>query len=444
MSVLKATGLHRKLFRDLNTLRSQVITIGILILGGISVLVSSWSSYQSLQTSRDTFYEKYQFADVFAEVVRAPDSLSYKISRIPGVQLVESRVITEGLVEIERQAEPALGRFISWKGFDQAINLIHLRQGRMPQKSSQPQYLIEVVVHEAFAVAHHLKMGDTLKVLLHGQQKKLLITGVGLSPEYVYALSPIAPLPDDKHFGIFWARHEDLAAITGLNDSFNSLQIKANRDASLNEIKQELDQILQPFGHIQSYDRSKQISHQFVDSEIHEQKVMATVVPSIFLAVAVFMLNIILSRLITLHRPQIATLKAIGYPAWVLTLHYFQLVTLILVLGIIPAILAGAWIGHWYAGLYADFFRFPSIDFSLSISSVLLGITAGLVPGWFGALAALSRVFLLQPAEALRPQTPPHFQKSFFDKFGWIKNLNPFSKIIIRAFLFQDYKLQIK
>lgn len=430
-------GLYRKLFRDLKTMGVQIFTIALLIVGGLSVLVSSWSSYLSLQTAKESFYEQYRFADVFAEVVRAPESLQKQISQLLGVELIETRLIEDGLVEVPNQVEPALGHFISWRGPQQSLNQIHLRQGRMPEKSSQ----MEVVVHEAFAEAHHLKMGDHLKIQIGGQQRVLQISGIGLSPEFVYALSPVAPLPDDKHFGVFWMRHQDLQTLMGMDGAFNSLNLKVAKQTSLSELKRQLDLLLAPYGNIQSYDRSRQMSNIFVEDEIRQQRVMALVMPTIFLAVAMFILNIILSRLISLHRPQIATLKSLGYSAWKLTRHYFQLVTLILLTGILPSLLIGAWIGHWYAGRYAEFFRFPSIDFTLSLSAVGLSILVGLISGWVGAAGSLLKVFSLRPAEALRPPSPPHFQKGLFEKLGLSRRLSLFSKMTLRSLLFRPLRL---
>lgn len=422
------SGLRRKLFRDFKTLATQVISISVLVIGGVSVLISSWSSYQSLQKSKDFFYEQYHFANIFAEVVRAPETVVESIGHLEGVERVESRIIKEGLVDVKGQVEPALGKFISWRGNHQVINLIYLRQGQMPQGGAHT----EVVVHESFAEAHHIKIGDTLKVLIGGVQRVLLVSGIGISPEYVYALSPIAPLPDDKHFGVFWLRQEDLESMTGMNGSFNSLQLLTAKNASINELKRQIDLILQSYGNIQSYDRSRQQSNLFLEGEIQEQRVMAMVIPLIFLAVAMFILNIILSRLITLHRAQIATLKSLGYSSWQLAWHYFQLITLILFTGIIPAIFAGAGIGHWYAGLYKKFFRFPEIDFSLSFSAIGIGIIAGLIPGWISAASALIKVFSLQPAEALRPPSPPRFQKSILEKIGLSLRMGLFAKMILR------------
>lgn len=432
------TGLHRKLFRDFQSLSTQVLTIAFLVLGGLSVLISSWSSYRSLESAKNQFYDKFQFADIFVELVRAPDSFTEKISNLQGVDFVESRIVKEGLVDVPSQVEPALGRFISWKGQHQGLNLIYLRQGRMPQPN---QSQIEVVIHEAFAVAHRLRVGDGLKVLLGGKKRNLVISGIGLSPEYVYSLSPVAPLPDDKHFGLFWMHHTDLALLTGMSGGFNSLQVKVSNSALMKEIKRQMDILLQPFGSIQSYDRSQQVSHIFVQDEIRQQRVMAIFVPCIFLSVAMFILNILLSRIISLHRAPIATLKALGYSSTDLFIHYFQLVTMILFAGILPSLFCGAWLGQWYAKMYQEFFRFPSIDFSLSFEAIFFGIAAGLLPGWFSAFGSLKKVFSLQPAQALRPPSPPDFQKGLFEKLGLSQSLGLFSKMILRSMLFRPWRL---
>ncbi len=434
-------SLNRKIFRDYKTLKAQVFTVAVLIICGISVLVSSWSSYQSLQSAKDSFYREFRFAEIFADVVRAPSSVLSELARLEGIQTVEARIIREGLVEVSGQTEPALGRLISWAGPEQTLNQIYLRQGRMPQANTQAASFYEVLVHESFAAAHGLKPGDRLSILLDGRERSLQITGIGLSPEYVYSLSPVAPFPDDKHFGVFWMPRRDLEILTGMSGALNNLQMSLVAGGDEPEIRRQVDLILKPFGGTKSYPRARQFSHLFVEDEIRQQRVMAILVPAIFLSVGMFILHIIFARLITLHRGQIATLKALGYSDWSLTRHYFLLVTLVLLTGVGPALLAGAWIGRWYAGLYQDFFRFPSIDFTLSASSVAFGVLAALLSGWLGIGGALMKVFALQPAEALRPLSPPDFQKSLFEKLGLLQKMKPYSKMVFRSLLFRPWRL---
>lgn len=433
--------LNRKIFRDLKTLRAQIVSIALLIVCGLSILVSSWSSYQSLQEARDSFYNHFEFADLFSEVVRAPQELLPQILGLDGVLHAETRLIKEGLIDLKTQSEPALGRLISWHGSQQKINKIYLRQGRMPELNHQAVSTLEAVVHEAFAQAHNVKPGDSMNINIGGKRRQLFISGIGLSPEYVYSVSPTTPLPDDKHFGVFWVPHKDLERLSDMEGSFNSVQITTTSKASINFLKQKLDTILERYGNIQAYDRSQQRSHIYVNGEINEQRTLAIIMPVIFLSVAIFILNIILSRLIAMHRAQIATLKALGYSSIKLLIHYFQLVTLILLIGIIPALLVGTYLGQVYASMYEDFFRFPKIDFKLSITTVYLTLMVGFIPGWISAAGSLLKVFSLQPAEALRPLGPPSFQRNLIDRLGLLNRLTSYSKMICRSLLMRPFRL---
>jgi putative ABC transport system permease protein len=51
-----------------------------------------------------------------------------------------------------------------------------------------------------------------------------------------------------------------------------------------------------------------------LSQEINQQKTMSTVFPVIFLGVAAFLLNVVLSRQIATQRGEIAALKAMAIP----------------------------------------------------------------------------------------------------------------------------------
>ena len=69
-----------------------------------------------------------------------------------------------------------------------------------------------------------------------------------------------------------------------------------------------------------------------------------TAVGQVFLAVAVFLLNVVLSRQIGVQRGQIAALKALGYSNWSLGWHYLKWALAIGLAGVLLGI-AGAFVG---------------------------------------------------------------------------------------------------
>src|SRR5258707_8355702 len=105
--------LDRKLFRDLQRLWAQALAIALVVAGGAATLVAAVGSLRSLEETRAAYYERYQFADVFAPLRRAPKSLADRIAEIPGVAAVEPRIAKLPFLDIPGLPEPATSQFVS-------------------------------------------------------------------------------------------------------------------------------------------------------------------------------------------------------------------------------------------------------------------------------------------------------------------------------------------
>src|SRR5687767_78799 len=125
-------ALDRKLLRDLWNLKGQAVAISLVIACGVATFVLSLSALRSLELTKETYYDRYRFAHVFAHLKRAPDALAARLAEIPGVASVEKRVIVPVNLDVAGLAEPAVGRFISVPDTHApALNRLHLRRGRM-------------------------------------------------------------------------------------------------------------------------------------------------------------------------------------------------------------------------------------------------------------------------------------------------------------------------
>jgi putative ABC transport system permease protein len=93
-------ALDRKLFRDLKRLWPMVLAIALVVAGGVATLLMSVGSSRSLEETRTGYYERYRFADVFASVRRAPNSVLDRIALIPGVAAVDARIAKLALLDI--------------------------------------------------------------------------------------------------------------------------------------------------------------------------------------------------------------------------------------------------------------------------------------------------------------------------------------------------------
>ena len=106
-------ALDQKLLRDLGHMLGQALTIALVVACGIASYVAIKGTYYSMVYARDTYYERYRFADVFAQLERAPESLRTRIEAIPGVARAQSRIVEAISLPFENMAEPATANLVS-------------------------------------------------------------------------------------------------------------------------------------------------------------------------------------------------------------------------------------------------------------------------------------------------------------------------------------------
>ena len=407
--------LRRKVLRDLRRLWAQVLAIALVLAAGVATLILGNGAYSSLHETRARYYEENRFADVFADVTRAPRALLAEIEEIGGVLDAEARIVKLGLLDIEGMKEPGSALFVSLPGNGAGLNRLYLRLGRLPD----PHSANEVVVADGFAKAHGLDPGDVLPVLMNGQRRELRITGVALSPEFIYALGPGQMMPDPRRFGIVWAPRASLEASFDLEGAFSNIVLKLAPGANPERVIETLDRLTAPYGGVGASPRKDQISHAFLDAELKQLSAMVKVLPPIFLLVAAMLVNMTLSRLITLEREQIGLLKAIGYPSRAVAQHYIEFVLLIAVAGVLIGMAAGSWLGAGLARMYARFFTFPYLVFTRDPQIYGLAAVIAMASAVGGALYAVRTVVRLPPAVAMAPPAPASYRQ----RMGWVRRL---------------------
>ena len=102
-----------KMLRDLREMRGQALAIAFVIVSGIATYVAFTSVMDSLETTLETYYEDRRFADVFATVRRAPESVRERLRRVPGVHQVQTRVVADVNLEMPDFDEAVSGQIVS-------------------------------------------------------------------------------------------------------------------------------------------------------------------------------------------------------------------------------------------------------------------------------------------------------------------------------------------
>ncbi|HSB63871.1 MAG TPA: ABC transporter permease [Thermoanaerobaculia bacterium] len=421
--------LDRMLVRDLWHLRGPLAAITVVVACGVATVVTTFTAYQSLVLSQEAYYEQYRFADVFASLKRAPDPAARLLEEIPGVAAVETRIVFEVTADVAGLAEPATLRLVSIPDRTSPhLNALHVRSGRLPE----PGRRNEVVASEAFANANGLAPGGTVGAILNGRWETLQIVGVGLSPEYVYEVRAGDILPDNRRFGIVWMGRDAMAPAFSMVGAFNDVVLGLERGAREGDVLSEVDRVLAPWGGLGAVAARDQVSNRFLSDEIAENQATGTVIPFIFLGVSAFLLNLVLSRLVSTQREQIGVLKAFGYSNAALGGHYLKMALAAVLAGSGLGVAAGVRLGVAVNELYGQYFRFPVMRYEASATVIGAAVGLTLAAAAVGSLGAVRRAVRLPPAEAMRPEAPPRFEPGPLDRLGLTRRLATPGRIILR------------
>lgn len=421
--------LNRKLGRDLWRMKGQVIAIAMVIATGVMLLVMMSGVVTSLNETRRAYYERNRFADVFAPVKRAPLHIIRDLADLSGVSVAEGRVTGSALISLPSLELPLRATALSLPNRSEPrLNAIHLTDGRRINSDNAD----EIILLNSFARAHKLEPGDKLSATMNGARRTFRIVGLAQSPEYLYSVAPGEMISDDSRFGVIWMSQTALAAAYDMQGAFNEALLSVGRGNNLQETLERIDHILNPYGGLGAYGVKDQTSNRFVSEEITGMEGSSKVVPPIFLAVAAFLLNIVISRMVQSDREQIGLIKAFGYSNWEVGLHYFKFVLAIAIGGAVLGCIGGIALGRGMMNMYLLYYKFPILVFQLDPAAFVTAFLTSILAASAGGLFVLRQVFALSPAVAMRPPAPADYSRA--GKIGASLNrlLDQPSRMILR------------
>jgi putative ABC transport system permease protein len=228
-------------------------------------------------------------------------------SRDPRRRAVETRVVADVTLDVPEIDEPASGRLVSIPADGGRA------QRRVPARGRwiEPARPDEVLASEAFVKRTASCPGDRVSAIINGRRRELTIVGVALSPEYVYSIRPGELIPDDRRFGIFWmergrwrARSTWRAASTTWRSALPAAPPRGG-DRRLDACSSRTAGSARSRARCRCRTGPRERAGAAPELRLHA----AADLP----AVAAFILNVAITRALSLQRPQIAALKALGY-----------------------------------------------------------------------------------------------------------------------------------
>lgn len=403
---MRFSPLDRKLLRDLTRMRAQAVAVSGVLACGVALFVMATGMYDTLERARDSYYDSARMADLAASVVRAPDPVANDLAALPGINALEARVSGVGLLDLAGKSDPVSARLVSLPPDRKPrVNDVLLREGRWPDVTRDN----EALINEAFAEANALAPGERIRALIYGRYRELEIVGIASSPEFVFAVAPGSMLPEPERFGVIWMNREALGRAFDVDGAFNDVVFRLAPDADVRDTMFAIDARLARHGGRGAYGRDRMLSAQFLADELSSLQTMAAILPPIFMLVAVFLLNVSLSRLVETERSNIGLLKSFGYGNGVIAFHYAKFAIAFALLGAALGVGAGRWVGGYMADLFAQVYRIPDFTFDAKLHVYVWAVVVALLAALLGAAQAVRRATALPPAAALAPPAPVSF-----------------------------------
>lgn len=409
--------LDRKVLRDLHAARGLLLAVIMILALGISAYVANLSMYYNLEFSRRSYYAQCRMSDFWTDIQKFPKTELERLAKVVGISDLRARIVMPVTVDLEGEAKPLTGQLVSMPADPEPIinNLVLKRGGYFTSGARDD----EVIISNAFAEARGLGPGDRIQILLNDQRQELQIVGTAISSEFVFARPPGAMLPNNEEFVILFVKERFAEAATNLEGAANQIvgllapEYKRKPEVPIDQ----LEQLLEPYGEATTTKLEDQASHLQLTSDLKGLRTVNLIVPSVFLAVAALILDVLMVRLAQQQRTVVGMLKATGYGHPELLSHFVKFGMVVGALGGACGAAFGYWLSGYMLGLFRNFYEFPRIVNrpypGIVMACIGLAVTVALV----GTLRGVRQVLRLRPAEAMRPRPPQSGNRNLLERW---------------------------
>lgn len=397
--------LHLKLLRDLRAAIWQFAAIGLVASLGVAVFQGSLIAYLNQSASYRLSYARMRFADVTVAMRRAPRSVVRSVARMPGVRAVEGRIVEDVVVQQDPWRRPrVVGRLITVPaGREPAVNRVRLLEGR--PLSATPRR--EVLLEASFARANGYRPGDRIYPEFGGRRVAFRVVGIVASPEYIYPVpskQALVPLPDT--FGVMFVHQVQVESLLGLAGSINEVAVLA-APGRAEEVGRAIERRLRPWGAQEPVTRAEQPSNKLLQSDLKGFQPFIVIMPCLFLGTAGLAVSLVLARWVQAQRGQIGFLRASGYSARTVLLHYVEAGLLVGLAGGALGTLEGLALTSWMNALYEGLLHMPYVAREAHPAVALGAFALSLAVCAAGAFGPARQAASVPPAEAMRGTLPP-------------------------------------
>ena len=402
--------LIKKLFRTAWRYKSQFISMIIMIAIGVGIFLGFNIEWKSLEYDAFTFLEETNYADyrIYSETGFTEDDIE-AIQDIDGVDAA-TRYFNVNVGMKDTKKSVALNVSENY-----AVSTMLIMDGAKYDETSDGIWL-----SDKFADANDIKIGDELTVTYTGVEISGEVVGLAKSGENLICVADENQLmPDYEVFGFAYVTPKTLENALGMA-FYPQINIISDMD------KEDLEEAIKDATGTTFLVTTKDEHYSYagVMSEAEEGKTMGSILPVLFLAIAVLTMVTTMHRIAANEKVQIGTLKALGFRDRKILIHYTSYGLMIGLVGVMLGVALGYLVAALIispTGMMSTYLDLPNWDlvmpgFCIPVMALMLAFLTLI------SFLSVKKMLKGTAADALRPYTPKAMKKSIIEKLpSWDK-----------------------
>ena len=404
--------LFKKLLRTIWHYKAQFISMIIMVLLGVGVFVGFQGEWYSIEKDTYSFYDSTGFADyrLISETGYSFEEMN-KIAEIEGVDKV-SRYIS--IKTNESKENDVVAVTITT---DSGVSGFKLIKGEVYNEED----LNAIWISDQYANKNNYKLDDNITLKYGSISITGQIKGLIKSSEYLICTpDENQMMPDFNTYGYVYISPAMYKNILGGFEFYS--EIHAISNLSKKEFSELANEKLGKTNLILTKDEI--VSFSEAQGEATEGKTMASILPVIFLGIAVLIMATTMQRLTINEKTQIGTLKALGFRDSKIVKHYTLFGLFIGVVGSILGVGFGYFIA-WFIfnpnGSMGTYFDLPDWSIHMPWWTFLVVIAVILFMTLISFISA-KNMLKGTASDALKPYTPKAMKRlKIEDSKSWRK-----------------------
>ena len=420
--------LRRKLWRTAGIYKVQFISMILLIALGVGVFVGFNAEWVTIKVDTESFFDNCGFADY-----RIIDTEGISSADVDKIRDLDSVSGVSRFLSVNADVKGTSDQLALTVSESEHTSGFVLMEGEEYDRWDEEGFWLM----DKYAELNNISIGDKLTVTFEDMEFTGTVRGLIESAEYLICVRDESQvMPDFNTYGYVFATPAMLRNVIekrireeepDIDDDVMSIavkevydevfpQINVNSSLDKEEIQAAVDKALGRTLLILSKDEN--VSYSQSRGEMNEGKTMGSILPVLFLAIAILTMITTMNRITISEKTQIGTLKALGFRDKRILRHYTSYAVVISLIGSV----LGMVIGYLFCkvimsqdGMMGTYFVMPDWTVRIpvwiwAIVAVIIALT--ILVGYLSVRDLLKGT----AAESLRPYTPRHIHRVALEK----------------------------